>query len=199
MSATLAADVCRVVLIAPHRTLEIALPQNVPLADLVPVLVARVTLPGSPGRGRMLTGDGDWVLQRLGSAPLEEELTPAALQIRDGETLYLRPRDAQLPPAHFDDLIDGLATGIRGRSDGWRDSMTLAMFLAICALFFGACFVLLLDKGFVARERIAGAVAVVLLLGAMLCSRGIGDRWAALTLGLAAVPFAALTGYLVPP
>ena len=107
-----------------------ALPENVPLADLIPVLVQRVTLPSRPGRsgrrmrGRALTGDGDWVLQRLGSPPLEEDLTPAALQIRDGETLHLRPREAQLPPTHFDDLIDGLATGISSRGDRWRDPMT---------------------------------------------------------------------------
>jgi type VII secretion integral membrane protein EccD len=199
-----AVDVCRVVLIAPHRTLEVALPQGVPLADLIPVLVQRVTLPSVPdrpgrGRGRALTGDGDWVLQRLGGAPLEEELTPAALQIRDGETLYLRPRDAQLPPAHFDDLIDGLATGIRNRRDRWRDSMTRALFLIVCALILGICFVLLLDKGFVGRERVAGAVAVVLMIGAMIYSRALADTWAGLTLGVAALPFAALTGFQVPP
>ena len=65
---------------------------------------------------------------------MDEELTPAALQIRDGETLYLRPRDAQLPPAHFDDLIDGLAAGVRARPDRWRDSMTRALFLAFGAV-----------------------------------------------------------------
>jgi type VII secretion integral membrane protein EccD len=200
-----AVDVCRVVLVAPHRTIEMALPENVPLADLIPVLVQRVTLPSRPGRsgrrmrGRALTGDGDWVLQRLGSPPLEEDLTPAALQIRDGETLHLRPREAQLPPTHFDDLIDGLATGIRSRSDRWRDSMTRGLFLLVCAIVLTVAFVLLVNPAFVGRMRVAAALTVTLIVGAMLCSRALADRWAGLTLGLAALPFAALTGYLVPP
>src|SRR5215208_1393338 len=112
MAIGFADDLCRVVLVAPHRTLEVALPGRVPLADLIPVLVQRATAPGfadrpgqSRGVGRGLTGEGDWILQRLGSAPFDDELTPAALAVRDGETLYLRPRDLQLPPAHFDDLI----------------------------------------------------------------------------------------------
>jgi type VII secretion integral membrane protein EccD len=200
------ADVCRVVLVAPHRTLELALPHGVPLADLLPVLVQRVTLPSVPdrpgrarrGKGRRLTGEGDWVLQRLGGVPLEEELTPAALQIRDGETLYLRPRDRQLPPAHFDDLIDGLASGIRTRADRWRHSMTRGMFLVFSAFTLGVLFLVLLDEGFLGRGRVAGALAAMLVIGAMLCSRGLGDSWAGLTLGLAAVPFAALAGWLVP-
>src|SRR3989440_557291 len=204
MSTEVAVDVCRVVLVAPHRTTERALPENVPLADLIPVLVQRVPLPSRPGRsgrrmrGRALTGDGDWVLQRLGGPPLEEDLTPAALQIRDGETLHLRPREAQLPPTHFDDLIDGLATGIRNRGDRWRDSMTRGLFLLICMIVLSVAFVLLLNPIFVGRMRVAGSLAVTLIVGATLCSRALGDRWAALTLGLAALPFAALTGYLVP-
>jgi type VII secretion integral membrane protein EccD len=205
VTAEVAVDVCRVVLVAPHRTIEMALPENVPLADLIPVLVQRVTLPSRPGRsgrrmrGRALTGDGDWVLQRLGSPPLEEDLTPAALQIRDGETLHLRPREAQLPPTHFDDLIDGLATGIRGRGDRWRDPMTRGLFLLVCAIVLSVAFVLLLNPAFVGRIRVAGALTVVLIISATLCSRALEDRWAALTLGLAALPFAALTGFLVPP
>jgi type VII secretion integral membrane protein EccD len=204
VSVQVAADVCRVVLIAPHRTLEVALPQSVPLADLIPVLVQRVTLPGVPRRkGRShrpgLTGHGDWVLQRLGGPPLEEDLTPAALRILDGETLYLRPRGAHLPPAHFDDLIDGLATGLQSRPDRWRDSMTGAMFLILGGIALATCFAVLLDPEFTGRGTVAGGIAAILLLGAMMFSRGLGDGWAALTLGFAAVPFASLAGWLVPP
>jgi len=197
-------DLCRVVLVTPHRTVEMALPGRVPLADLMPVLVQRATTAGladRPGRSRPrgLTGDGDWVLQRLGGAPLEEDMTPAALEIRDGETLYLRPRDSQLPPAHFDDLIDGLATGVSTRHDRWREPMTRALFLVICVVALGVGYALLLGAAFPDRAVVAGVVALTLVIGAMLCSRSLGDGWAALTLGISAVPYAALMGVLVPP
>ncbi len=202
VAAEMVADVCRVVLVAPHRTVELALPQTVPLADLIPVLVQRVTVPSRPGRGRRknagLTGYGDWVLQRLGGPPLDEDLTAKALRVHDGETLYLRPRNAQLPPVHFDDLIDGLATGLRHRPDRWRDSMTRAMFLVLCALMLLGCLVLLLASQFPGRDRMALATSVILLVGAAMCSRGLGDGWAGLTLSVAAAPFAALGGFLVP-
>ena len=204
MSTSNTHDLCRVVVVTPHRTLELALPEKVLLADLMPVLVERATASGfmeRTGRGRVkgLTGEGDWVLQRLGSAPFNEEMTPAALQIREGETLYLRPRDAQLPPAHFDDLIDGIATGVGSRRDRWRDSMTRGMFLSICVLALGGCFALLLDASMRGRGGIAGALALLCLVGSLLCSRALGDRWAGSALGIAAVPFAGLMGFVVPP
>lgn len=196
-------DLSRVILVAPHRTLEMALPAMIPLADLLPVLVQRATGAGLPGlSGRQvkgLTGEGDWVLQRLGGPPLDEELTPASLQIRDGETLYLRPRDTQLPPVHFDDLIDGLATGVRTRPDRWTEPLTRSLFLVIGAIALGTCLALLLDTTFPRRGPIAGTVAMVLVFGTMMCSRALGDAWAAVMLGLAALPFAALFGYTILP
>jgi type VII secretion integral membrane protein EccD len=129
---------------------------------------------------------------------MDEELTPAALEIRDGETLYLRPRDSQLPPAHFDDLIDGLATGVRGRPDRWRGSMTRALFLIACVVCLVVCFALLWDRGFPGRVGAAAAVAGLLVFGAFMCSRALGDSWAAFTLGGASVPFAAFAGFWVP-
>lgn len=193
-------DLTRVVIVAPQRTLEMALPSLVPLADVLPVLVQRATMSATldqAGRGRALTGDGDWVLQRLGGAPLDEELTPASLQVRDGESLYLRPRGLELPPVHFDDLVDGLASGVRGRPDRWRDSMTRAMFLVFTGAALLTCLVVLATSGNALRGPVAAGVAVLAVIGAMMCSRALGDGWAALALGLAAPPFAALAGYVM--
>ncbi|MBO4209027.1 type VII secretion integral membrane protein EccD [Micromonospora echinofusca] len=195
-------DLSRVVLVTPQRTVEMALPSMVPLADLIPVLVQRATLPGGldqQGRQRAFNGENDWVLQRLGSGPLDEDLTVAALQIRDGETLYLRPRDAELPPVHFDDLIDGIATGLRNRPDRWGDRLTRVLFLVVCAVTLLTCFAILLDDAVPRRGTLATGCAVALVCGAMMCSRALADGWAAGTLGVAAVPFAGLAGHTVPP
>ncbi|MER7415959.1 type VII secretion integral membrane protein EccD [Micromonospora peucetia] len=195
-------DISRVVLVTPQRTVEVALPSTVALADLIPVLVQRATMSGAldqHGQHRAFTGEGDWVLQRLGSGPLDEELTVSSLQIRDGETLYLRPRDAQLPPVHFDDLIDGLATGVRNRPDRWRDSLTRVLFLVICAVTLLTCFAILLDDAVPGRGTLATGCAIALAFGAMMCSRALADGWAAIILGVAAVPFAGLAGHTVLP
>lgn len=178
-----------------------ALPSMVPLADLLPVLVQRATLSGTPDshRSRPLNGEADWVLQRLGGPPLDEDLTPTSLQIRDGETLYLRPRGAQLPPVHFDDLVDGLASGVQNRPDRWRDWMTRALFLALGAVTLITCLVLLLDDDLQWRGPLAAGIAVLAAIGATMCSRALDDGWAAVTLGLCALPFAAVAGYALFP
>lgn len=77
---------------------------------------------------------GGWVLQRLGDEPLDEEQSADALELRDGDTLYLRPRRAALPPVHFDDLVDGVATGVQERGDSWRPELTHHVAVAVVLL-----------------------------------------------------------------
>ena len=96
------------------------MPVHVPLIDLLPALLGHL---GENLADTGLEHDG-WVLQRLGDPPLREELSVAALGLRDGDVVHLRPRADQLPPLDFDDLIDGVAIGISGRSDRWRPEMS---------------------------------------------------------------------------
>ena len=127
------AQLCRLIVISSNRRVELAVPTNVPITDLLPSLLGHLG-PSLADTG--LDHEG-WVLQRLGEPPLEEDLDAAALDLRDGETLYLRPRSDQIPPPDFDDLIDGIATGMRERSGIWRPEMTRwagRLFLALVLL-----------------------------------------------------------------
>jgi type VII secretion integral membrane protein EccD len=184
-------DLCRVVLVTPRGPVEMALPTGAPLCDLLPTLVHH-----SNG-GRPNAGD-DWVLQRFGGTPLDEARTPAELKIRDGETLHLRVRDDQLPAVHFDDLIDGVATGMRHRKDQWRDWMTRRVLQALSglALLVGLA-VLAIDGPVAARGAAAALVALLLLLAGVAGSRAFGESSAGMLLGAAAVPYAALAGLLL--
>ena len=93
MSQTTTSDTCRLTVVAPAGWAEVALPIHVPLADLVPVLVRNAD-PNLADAGVQHNG---WVLQRLGEAPLDEDRTLSGLGLVDGETVYLRPRDAAIP------------------------------------------------------------------------------------------------------
>src|SRR5262249_42618724 len=57
--------------------------------------------------------------------------SPTALAIRDGEMLYLRPRQAQLPELAFDDVADAVATASRDRSTRWQPQTTRRTGLAV--------------------------------------------------------------------
>src|SRR5262249_44267683 len=132
MSAS-AGEMCRLVICGPDRRIEVAVPTNVPVADLFPTLLRQI---GQELADRGLEHDG-WVLQRLGEPPLDEDLGTAPLGLRDGAGLHLRPRSGQFPPFDFDDLIDGVAVGMAERSGRWRPEMTRRAGTAVLALTLG--------------------------------------------------------------
>ncbi|WP_320775870.1 type VII secretion integral membrane protein EccD [Streptomyces sp. CRN 30] len=189
------AGLCRIAVRAPGSVVELGVPVDVPLTELLPVLVDHA--------GGTLLEDGlehgGWTLQRLGGAPLDENGTAESLELADGTTLYLRARHETLPEADFDDLVDGMAQTLAGREDGWRPELSrrLLLGLTLTALAAGL-FALVLPGAAGWRAATAGLVAVLLLVGAATASRAVGDAAAGAVLGAAAVPYLALAGALVP-
>jgi type VII secretion integral membrane protein EccD len=195
LSDTTVAGLCRLTIRAPENRFELAVPADVPLADLMPTVV------GYAGADLDEEGleHGGWVLQRLGGAPLDQEGTSDSLGLRDGETLHLRPGRDALPPIHFDDLVDGVAAGLRERGDTWRPELTRRLLLSLMstALLVG-CVVLAAPGAHLTRLVAAAATALLLFAGAATASRAVGDAGAGTVLGAAAVPYLALAGSLVP-
>ncbi|MFB7852618.1 type VII secretion integral membrane protein EccD [Streptomyces sp. NPDC056053] len=190
-----AAPLCRLTVLTPDRSVELAVPSDVVLADLLPTIVDH----GGDGLHERGVQSGGWVLQRLGQEPLDDESTLGDLGLRDGETVHLRLRGDALPEIHYDDLVDGLSGRLRERPDSWRPlwSHHLMTALALCVLATGL--LLLLQPGPSGLRAVcAAATAVVLLAGAGAAARAVGDVGAGGALGAAAVPFLALAGALVP-
>lgn len=186
---------CKLRVRAPSTCFELAVPVDIPLIDLMPTILGYA---GQDLGEEGLDHDG-WILQRLGEVPLDQEATIDALKLRDGETLHLLPRREQLPPVHFDDIIDGLSTEARARPDSWTPDATrwtmLGSVLAITAFGFG----LLASALKTWPTLLAAALAAVfLLVCAATAARALGDAVAALALALAAVPFVGLAGFIVP-
>ncbi|WP_329569245.1 type VII secretion integral membrane protein EccD [Kitasatospora sp. NBC_01266] len=195
MNSSAVAGLCRLRFNAPGTAFELAVPSDVPLADLLPAVL------GHAGEELAEAGleHGGWVLQRLGGEPLDEEQSTEALKLHDGDTLYLRPRREALPPVHFDDLVDGVATGMNERGDSWRPALTHRLALALTMLALAGGWVLLALPGATGpRVAAAAATAVLLLLGAASAARAMADPGAGTALGAAAVPYLALAGLLLP-
>ncbi|MFJ2187057.1 type VII secretion integral membrane protein EccD [Kitasatospora sp. NPDC087861] len=194
-TGTAVAGLCRLRFRTPEAVLELAVPADVPLADLLPAVLAQA---GPELEEQGVEHDG-WVLQRLGGPPLDEELGADALDLHDGDELYLRPRRDALPEVHYDDLADGVATGMRARSDTWRPALThhVALGLAVAVLA-GGLAVLLLPGPAQTRALAAAVTGLLLLLGALSASRAVGDAGAGTALGAMAVPYLAMAGALLP-
>ncbi|MDX3849471.1 type VII secretion integral membrane protein EccD [Streptomyces sp. AK02-01A] len=194
----IAADLTRLVVHAPSRVIDIAVPSDVPLAELLPVLVSHAAAEAGDLDESGLE-HGGWVLQRLGSEAFDEDSTPDELELRDGETVYLRPRSEQLPPVHFDDLVDGVSTGMSERTDQWRPEFTRPLLLGVAAGALVAGFAVVVSlPGTGLRMTLSMGLGVALLLGAFAASRAMGDAVTGTVLGLLAVPFFGLGGWLVP-
>ncbi len=194
MSGAAGADTCRVTVVGPRRRVDLALPARIPFAELFPAVADYAGLDQDTAR----QAASGWVLQRLGQAPFSLEATPLQAGLRDGELIYLRPREAQLPEPAFDDVADVIASGIGDRPDRWGPGETrrTALGAAALALGGGAAALLLSGPPWTAAAVAAGILAVLLLAGAAALSRVAGDTGAAAVLGWIAVPYALLGGIL---
>ena len=187
-------DLCRLTICGPARSVELAVPVHVPLIDLLPALLGHL---GENLADTGLDHEG-WVLQRLGDPPLREELSVAALGLRDGDMVHLRPRSDQLPPLDFDDLIDGVAAGISGRPDRWRPEMSRRLLTGLLGGPLAVGLVLLAGHLSAMSDLLAAGLAAVILGLTAIASRAYADGPAAAVLGAATIAYAGLAGAELP-
>jgi type VII secretion integral membrane protein EccD len=175
------------------KAVDVALPGEAPLVDLLPAVLVRL-LPEAPDHGAEHDG---WVVQRLGEAPLDEDRTPVELNLLDGEALHFRPRAEQLPPIDFDDLVDGVGEQARTSPWHWSVARTRTMFLVLGGLILATGMVTLGFGGpAVWRATVAAVLAVALLCAAGLVSRSVPDPQTGTLLAFAATGYAAMAGWL---
>ncbi|HET6861305.1 MAG TPA: type VII secretion integral membrane protein EccD [Streptomyces sp.] len=184
---------CRVTVVAPDGRVDVALPDDIPVADLHPEILR---LSGqSPAQGAPV---GYHLVRRDGTV-LDSARSLLAQRILDGELLSLRPFADSLPPAVFDDVSDAVASAVARDRTLWNDRLMRAS-----GLFGGS--VLLVLLAFVlwtadprhdmhALPGILAAVTGVLLLAlAGVRARVYDDRGSAVALGIGALANAAVAG-----
>ncbi|MFD3309994.1 type VII secretion integral membrane protein EccD [Streptomyces sp. NPDC058656] len=191
-----AASLCRVTVRAPARTVDLAVPSDVSVADLLPTVI------GYGGDDLEESGleHGGWVLQRLGGPPLDPESTLDSLGLRDGEALFLSPRNEALPEVHLDDLVDGISTTMRSRPHSWSAEAARRLLhgMAVATLSLGIVLLALPGTPGWLRAVVAAAAGLLLLAGAGSATRAVGDSGAGSMLGLMAAPYFATAGWLLP-
>ncbi|MGW3957996.1 type VII secretion integral membrane protein EccD, partial [Streptomyces sp. NPDC004752] len=184
MTDSTVAHLCRITVRAPQKSMDLAVPGDIPVADLLPALLDYA------GEDIQEAGleHGGWVLQRLGGAPLDEESTLDAAGVRDGETLHLRPRADALPEPHFDDLVDGIATNMERRPFAWTPTVSRRVLIGLTVTALAAGSVLLALPGMDIRLRVGILFAggLLMLAGAASASRAVGDAGAGAALGVMA-------------
>lgn len=195
MTTTLPAEMCRLVVHGPERQIELAVPAQVAIGDILPVLLQHL----GDNLADAGLAHGGWVLQRLGEAPFDDDQTLRGLGLTDGATVYLRPRAEQLAAVHFDDLADGLATGVRDRAGRWRPEMSRWVAAGTLALTLAAGLLVLLHPGPPLWLVVAASVVALICLAAgALMSRAYGDGLFAAIVTLAGAGYAGMAAAILP-
>ncbi|HEY6595958.1 MAG TPA: type VII secretion integral membrane protein EccD [Asanoa sp.] len=185
----------RVTISAPQRRLDVALPEHVPLAELLPEVLRHA------GEGLADDGErhGGWLLRRTDGATLAGGQGLGEQGIRDGEVLHLVPAWAPWPELEYDDVVETIAEGARRRGAGWSGPDTRVASLVTAGLVLGVGLVAALHAGSTANPAMLSVlgVAAVLTLAGILASRAYGDGRAGAALAGFALPYAFLAGAML--
>jgi len=178
----------RVTISAPQRRVDVALPEHVPLAELLPEVLRHA------GEGLADDGEkhGGWLLRRTDGVALTTSQGLFPQGVRDGEVLHLVPARDNWPELEYDDVVEAIAEGARRRGTVWTPAATRTATLAGAVVLLSLGLIAVLAAG----PRWGGAaffglgVALLLALAGITASRAYGDARAGATLGGCALPYA---------
>lgn len=195
MARSAGLGLARITLAAPRRRIDIALPDQAPIAELLPALLRHA------GEELADAGQehGGWVLRRVDGSQLDAARTLGVQEIRDGDVLYLVPRRTEWPDMEYDDVVDAIAGRARAESRSWGGAATRRAGLALAAAAVGVAVVLLLSAGppwLLPGSVLLGLAAVFAGVGILL-ARALGDSGAGVVLGIVAMVAAFLGGLVV--
>ncbi len=185
----------RVTISAPHRRVDVALPEHVPLAELLPEVLRHA------GEGLADDGEkhGGWVLRRTDGVALVTSQGLFPQGVRDGEVLHLVPAHNDWPELEYDDVVEAIAEGARRRGSAWTAASTRTATLAAAGVLLGVGLIaiMLVGPAWTASAYVGLGVAVVLAVGGVTASRAYNDGRAGAALGAYAMPYAFAGGALV--
>ncbi|MER7398467.1 type VII secretion integral membrane protein EccD [Streptomyces sp. NPDC000151] len=190
----------RVTIVAPDSRIDVALPDDIPAADIYPEILR---LSGqTPAEGAPV---GYHLVRRDGSV-LDGARSFSAQRILDGEVLILRPFGESLPPAVFDEVSDAVATAVTRDRTLWSDDLLRVAGLTGGGVLLSLMALVLWFADPVRHDMhglagILAAVAGVLLVAlSAVRARVYDDRASSIALGLGALPNVLIAGSgLLPP
>src|SRR6185295_4933985 len=133
MGCDMSVGLARVTISAPSRRVDVALPEHVPLAELLPEVLRHA------GEGLADDGEkhGGWLLRRTDGVALATAQGLFPQGVRDGEVLHLVPAREQWPELEYDDVVEAIAEGARRRGTVWTPASTRTATLLGAAVLLG--------------------------------------------------------------
>jgi len=188
------AALVRVSIVSEGRRLDVGVPTQVPLVELLPGFAR------SLGVLDPTLAHGGYALHKADGTILDPARGAGSQGLRDGELLTLVRGGLIVEPRIYDDVVEAVIDATSEQHTPWTPRDNARTALAVSLTFLGLCAVLLVNAGsaFLVGAIIAGGAAIVLLATSTVLAR-IGQREAGLALGLAAALFGGIGGYLAVP
>jgi type VII secretion integral membrane protein EccD len=190
----------RVTVVAPRTRIDLALPSDVAVAHLLPMLLKMAGESTADGGSK----HGGWCLAKLGGDAIDPERPLSSLGVVDGDLLQLRRRSDDPPPPLFDDVVDAIALATPDSYRPWTRSTacTLGMIAGGLALLASAVALLLAGAKpafALPAAGLAGATAVIALIAGGAIARVYGEVNAGVLVAAASLPLGFVSGlYIVP-
>jgi type VII secretion integral membrane protein EccD len=186
----------RLTIATPDQRIDLCVPENVPLAELVPAFLHHlrdsIYVPGHSSR----TG---WTIRCSDGRRLATDRSLAEQHIRDGEILRLVSVDQEWPEPDDDDMVLAVVRGAAALGHPWHGGLTRRTALLITATVPLLGLPILLSSGpsWLLPAVSAFSVALAILIGATILSRAVGDSTAGGGIGVIALPYAFTGGLLI--
>ena len=195
MAASVMTGFCRVTVVAPDVRVDVALPEDVPLAELLPDVLRMADQWQNEG------AHSGFSMARLDGGELDTGLSLAAQGVRNGDLLYLRAATETLPPPVYDDVVDAIVRSVADDHRMWSavHFRRLGMIGGGLVLAVGAWVLWSSSDPHGMPAAVAGILAVLLTIAGGISSRSYKDHLGGAVLGGCAVPYALLAGIGILP
>jgi len=186
----------RVTVVAPQTRIDVALPADVAVADLLPMLLEMARERSPDGGSR----HGGWCLAKLGDSAMDPSRTLAAVGVVDGDMLQLRRRSESPPPPLFDDVVDAIAVSNPDSYRPWtpRTARAIGQVAGGLALVAATVALFLAGPGEIPAATAGTGAILAIALGGVI-ARVFGDRGTGVLVAATGLPMAFVAGlYTVP-
>ncbi len=205
-------ELVRVSVLGGNTQLDVGLPAGVPVAALIPDLVAQIeSRSPSPRDPDDPDGDNDrpadrarrWTLALVGQEPVALHRSLSEAGIRDGDLLVLRSVRTGEAPVLFDDVVDAVARLNESHFANWSATAAryagyaVALVAAVAAA--AALAAIRGNSAGLWPAGISALTAVGFLVAATTVSRHYHDAATSTVLAAAAMPLFFVTGMLATP
>jgi type VII secretion integral membrane protein EccD len=189
-----------VTVVAPRTRIDLALPSDIAVANLLPMLL---TMAGesSPDGG---SKHGGWCLAKLGGDAIDPQHSLSSLGVLDGDLLQIRRRNDNPPPPLFDDVVEAIAVAAPGSYRPWTEHTARILGLVAAGVALLASAAGLLRAGTLAGAglgvgALAGVTAVIAMIAGVVTARVYGEISAGVVVAAGSLPLGFVSGlYIVP-